>query len=92
MRFDVTTPVEENLILNLRDYPNWQVALNGAVITTRIQRDDGLITIPVPSGSSTIDINYIRSVDQIIGNLVSLVSVAVLIATVRRSKQSNHRL
>ncbi|WP_433963743.1 hypothetical protein [Tunturiibacter gelidiferens] len=41
-------PIPEDLVLNLRDYPDWRITDNGSLITTREQRDDGLIALPLP--------------------------------------------
>jgi hypothetical protein len=86
LHLNLRAPVDEYLILNLRDYPNWHITRNGSLVVPHTQRDDGLITIPIPSGSSSIDITYVRSLDQKVGSLVSLISVAVLLLSTRRSK------
>ena len=75
----LTTRTPEDLILNLRDYPAWRITLNRTPITNHIQRDDGLIAIPVPAGPSTIDIHYAQTLDQTIGDAISLASLALLL-------------
>jgi hypothetical protein len=75
----VNAPAPEDLILNLRDYPAWRVTLNGTPITERLQRDDGLVAIPIPAGPSTIDIHYAQSPDQTLGDILSLTSLALLL-------------
>jgi hypothetical protein len=72
---DLTAPSPQTLILNLRDYPAWQITLNGSIVTTRQHRDDGLIAIPLPSGASHIDIAYTILKDQEIGYLLSALSL-----------------
>jgi hypothetical protein len=80
----VNAPTPEDLILNLRDYPAWRITLNGTPITDHIQRDDGLIALPIPVGPSTIDIHYAQTLDQILGDIISITSLALLVLTLRR--------
>ncbi|HEX3967680.1 MAG TPA: hypothetical protein VHW70_06925, partial [Edaphobacter sp.] len=82
----LNTTAPETLILNLRDYPAWRIALNGTPTTTRIPRDDGLIALPIPAGPATIDVTYARTRDQILGNIITLFSIAVLLATLRNKR------
>jgi uncharacterized membrane protein len=73
----------QTLILNLRDYPTWRVTLNGALVSTRLQRDDGLIAIPVPAGESAIDVSSTHPWDQIVGLIITLLSLAALATTAK---------
>jgi hypothetical protein len=78
-RLALNSPTPQTLILNLRDYPTWRITLNQKLITTREQRDDGLIAIPIPTGPSTIDITYAQTLDQTLGDLLSCLSIAILL-------------
>ena len=69
----------ETLILNLRDYPAWHITRNQTPITTHIQRDDGLIALPLPAGPSTIDIHYAQTLDQTLGDILSLISLTLFL-------------
>jgi hypothetical protein len=80
----INAPIAEDLILNLRDYPSWHISLNGSVDSTREQRDDGLITFPIPAGPSTITITYAHTLDQTIGYTISLLALASLLFLLRR--------
>ena len=80
MNLSVTAPQPENLILNLRDYPAWRITLNGAPNPDREQRDDGLIAIPIPAGSSTIDIHYAHTKDQTIGDATSALALLIFVS------------
>jgi hypothetical protein len=71
-------PAPEDIIFNLRDYPAWRITLNGTPITDHIQRDDGLIAFPIPTGPSTINIAYAQTRDQTLGDILSLASLALL--------------
>ena len=76
----------EILVLNLRDFPAWQVFRNGALVTQRLQRDDGLLAIALPAGASVIDVRWHRTWDQILGNVLSVVALLVLGALLLRSR------
>ena len=78
-RLDLNSPVPQTLILNLRDFPAWHITLNGNPITDRDQRDDGLLALPVPAGPSTLSIAYTQTLDQTLGDAITLVSVCLLL-------------
>jgi hypothetical protein len=84
----LNSPIPQTLILNLRDYPTWRITLNQTLIAThnqQDQRDDGLIAIPIPAGPSTIDIAYAHTQDQTLGDIVSVLSL-ILLVTLRRRR------
>ena len=83
----------EFLILNLRAYPAWRIALSQqGIARERVSgeaaRADGLIAIAVPAGRSIIDIWYVESPDQIVGDAISGVALAALLwfAFARRTR------
>ena len=80
----IDAPTAESLIFNLRDYPAWRITLNGATITMREPREDGLIAIPVPAGSSTLSIAYQDLPDQRIGLILSFISLLLLTLCIAR--------
>ena len=79
MHLAVTSPRAQEIILNLRDYPEWRVTLDGALDPAREPRPDGLIAFPIPAGVSRIDIKYAHTLDETIGDGISLLSLAVMI-------------
>jgi hypothetical protein len=78
MHLDFNAPIPEDVILNLRDYPAWRITRNGTLVTARQQRDDGLIALSIPAGPATIDITYTQTLDQTLGDIISLASLALL--------------
>jgi len=60
--------------------------VNGGVDKERERRDDGLIAVPVPAGTSTIDIRYSHMPDEVAGGALSVGSVAVLVLLRRRER------
>ncbi|NYF81176.1 hypothetical protein [Granulicella arctica] len=83
---DLTSPTQQVIILNLRNYPAWRITLNHQFVTTRLQRDDGLTAFPIPAGSSHLDIAYTRTTDQTTGVAISVASVAILLFNLRRRR------
>ncbi len=82
--FSVTTTQPGFLILNLRDYPSWDISStdsNGMHLNhpNHIERDDGLIALPLGYAAAfTIDIAYTHTLDQTLGVVISLVALAFL--------------
>lgn len=83
MHLQLAASRAEYLILNLRDYPAWHIDLNGLPAPARARRHDGLIAIPIPAGPSTIDLHYAHTLDQTLGDVVSLLALAVFLFTLR---------
>ncbi len=50
----LTTP--QLLVLNLRDYPTWEVLLNHQPDPDRAHRADGLLALPLPAGQVHLDL------------------------------------
>ena len=74
----LTLPAPEYLVLNRRQYPSWQIRLNGAVIApVAKKRRDGLITVLLPAGFDTLDLTLIRTPDQTLGLILSLIAACV---------------
>jgi hypothetical protein len=82
MHFAVLSPRDETLILNLRDYPAWQVKIDGVATHPEQKRADGLIALPVPSGTLHIDIAYVNGLDHTLGDDISLAALASTMALV----------
>jgi hypothetical protein len=85
MHFSVAALKAEELILNLRDYPAWRISLNGVVDPVRELRADGLIAFPIPAGESAIDIGYAHTLDETIGDAISLFALALFLMALRRT-------
>lgn len=86
-------PTPAYLILNRRRYPAWQIRLNRTLISPLTpEREDGLITLLLPAGASTIDLTLISPPDQRAGlalsSLAALTALALLLK--RPSKQRRH--
>ncbi len=84
----VELPQASFLVLNLRNFADWQVMLNGSAAVTRAQRDDGLMAFAVPSGASTVDIHWRYGWDQEVGFGVSGLAL-VLLGLAWRGRSTN---
>jgi hypothetical protein len=85
----LNTTAPQILVLNLRDYPRWRLTLNQTIVATRLHRNDGLIALPIPAGLSHLAITSIRTLDQTIGDILSLLSIAILVLIFRRKRLPN---
>jgi non-canonical purine NTP pyrophosphatase (RdgB/HAM1 family) len=77
--FKVHTTAAQNLTVRLFNYPAWEVAVNGK--PTETQRSDvtGLIVIPIGAGDNDVHIHFRRTSDRVVGNVVSLISLALFV-------------
>jgi hypothetical protein len=77
----VTAPQPGYAVLRFMDYPAWRVTVNGAQLANRIRRDDGLLVIPVNAGTTQIDVRWRTTRDEWAGIALSLVALAITLAT-----------
>jgi hypothetical protein len=73
----VNTPASGYAVFRVMDYPAWTIHRDGAQITQRPTRDDGLLTIPIPQGRSRIDIRWRTTPDIWIGRVISLLGLCI---------------
>jgi hypothetical protein len=71
------SPAAGYAVFRLMDYPAWTVRRNGAIVTQRPRRDDGLLTIPVPQGRSKIEIRWHTTPEIWVGRALSLLGLCV---------------
>ncbi len=92
--FSVQAPEPGALVLHLREYPAWQVSMNGEVVSRRVHRADGLIAVPLHAGLSHVDVSYIHMPDERIGAAISLASMlgGAALAAASRRRQSRSRI
>jgi hypothetical protein len=75
------------VVFRLMDYPAWQVTVNGKSVSARPHRDDGLLTVPLTAGHSTITIRYAATRDVELGRGLSLLTLCVAIAIFAQTKR-----
>jgi hypothetical protein len=66
------------LILRLRSYPAWRIAVNGLPIASFPRRDDGLIAVPVPHGQIDLTVDWMTTPDVVAGRWLSGLSALLL--------------
>jgi hypothetical protein len=76
LTLDATAP--KILVLNLRNYPSWKISRNGVPVSGLLDRDDGLVAFRIPAGLSHIDIAYRETLNQIIGDIITALSLVLL--------------
>jgi len=77
--FTVHAAAPQNLTVRLFNYPAWEVVVNGKPTETRTSDVTGLIVIPIAAGDSDVHIHFRRTIDRVIGSIVSLISLALLV-------------
>lgn len=74
-------------VFRLMDYPAWQVTVNARPISTRPQRDDGLLTIPLDARQSSINVRYVATRDVELGRALSLLTLCIVVALSAQTKR-----
>ena len=67
-------------MLRLTRYPAWRVMLNGRRLADLPQRNDGLLTIPVPQGRVELTVSRATTPDVTAGRWFSALAVLLLTA------------
>jgi hypothetical protein len=67
------------LKLRLLSYPAWQAKVNGNAIPLQPEPERGQMMVPVPAGSSHVEIRFARTWDRTLGNIVSLLTIVTCV-------------
>ncbi|MGA3263949.1 MAG: 6-pyruvoyl-tetrahydropterin synthase-related protein [Terracidiphilus sp.] len=78
LRIPAVAPHAGFLILRLRNYPAWQVKVNGQPVAGLPQRDDGLMAVPVPQGAVDLTVDWTTTPDVLAGRWLSALAVLLL--------------
>ncbi len=84
--FTVHAAAPQNLTVRLFSYPAWEVVVNGKSAATKKTDVTGLIVIAIASGDSDVRIRFHRTIDRFVGNIFSLISLAVLVVAWMKMK------
>jgi len=79
--FVVQAPEPTTLTLRLFNYPAWQVTVNGRPVKTETADVTGQMIVPVTAGQNDVRIRFGRTPDRIIGDIVSIVSLILLLVS-----------
>ncbi len=85
--FIVHAAEPQNLVVRVFDYPAWQVVVNGRPTATEKTDVTSLIVIPVAAGTSDIQIHFVRTIDRTVGDVLSLISLIVLVVAFVRARE-----
>ena len=78
--FTVHAAAPLDLVVHVFNYPAWDVVVNGESVETSSADVTGLMVIPVAAGDSDLRIHFRRTADRLAGDIVSLLSLLVLVA------------
>jgi hypothetical protein len=70
------------LALRLLNYPAWRVEVNDSRITPQSAADSGQMVLELPAGESRVRAQFVRTTDQTVGDLFSLISFLFALALV----------
>ena len=90
--FTVHAGAPQNVTMRLFSYPAWEVVVNGKPTATKKTDVTGLIVIPIAAGDSDVRIYFGRTIDRFAGNVLSLISLAVLVVAWFKAKWFNSAL
>jgi hypothetical protein len=68
------------LILRLRSYPSWRIAVNGRSVGRLLRREDGLMAVPVPRGMVDLAVDWTSTPDVIASRWLSALAALLLAA------------
>jgi hypothetical protein len=77
--FIVHAAAAQDITVRLFSYPAWQVVVNGNPTATEKTELTGVIVIPVAAGDSDVRIYFRRTIDRLVGDIVSLISLLVFV-------------
>jgi hypothetical protein len=69
------------LKLRLVSYPAWHASINGHPAGFDTEPGTGQMLVPVPAGASQVEIKFGRTWDRSVGNVVSLITVFLVVPT-----------
>jgi len=84
--FTVHAAAAQKLTVRLLSYPAWEVEVNGKPAATKKTDITGLIIIPIAAGDNDIRIHFRRTIDRVVGNSISLISLAVIVVAWKKTK------
>ena len=71
-------------------FPGWQVFVDGQWVPHTIAEPSGLIQFPVPAGTHTVSLNFMRTWPRWLADTISLIAVFSLAGLWWRWRTSSH--
>jgi hypothetical protein len=89
--FMVHAAVAENLNVRLFSYPAWEVVVNGQPTAAAKTDVTGLIVVPVAAGDNDVQIYFRRTIDRLLGGIVSLIGAVIFVILWIMTKHGDKR-
>jgi hypothetical protein len=77
--FIAKTNQPSTLALKLIAYPPWEVRVDGNVVQSNSLPETAQLSLPVPSGEHSVEVNFRRTPDRTTGSAISLLSTLLLL-------------
>ena len=88
LTLNLNLPAPAILVLNLRDYPTWQVERNGALEPDHMRRADGLLTLALPAGPEHLRLTQHTPPAELAADALSAVTLLLSLALSLRQRQN----
>jgi hypothetical protein len=89
--FTVHAAAAKNLTVRLYSYPAWDVVLNGQPVAILKTDVTGLIVVPIAAGDNDVEIYFRRTIDRLVGGIVSLITAAIFVIVWITTKRGGTR-
>ena len=67
-----------HVALRIVNYPAWRVSVNGEKVVPERMDDINQMVVPVPAGTSLIEVRFTRTPDRTAGDLLTALSLAIM--------------
>ena len=74
----VESPQPVDLELRLMNYPAWRVEVNGKPVEAQSDDPTGRMVIALPSGTSHVDVRFVRTLDRWLGDALTLAALVLV--------------
>ena len=74
----VTCREAAHVALRVVNYPAWRVSVNGEKVVPERLDDINQMIVPVPAGTSLIEVHFTRTPDRTAGDLLTALSIAIV--------------
>lgn len=91
--FTITTNAPGKTAIRLFNFPAWKVRVNDDATPSEGDPETGQMMVPVPSGTTHVEIRYTKTRDRTLGEIISaLTAIFLLFLTVKERKMSRKEL
>jgi uncharacterized membrane protein len=85
LRFSIIDDAKQTIEVLRAYFPGWRYRVNGKYIQPKV--NNGIPSLPIPEGYSVVEIDFTDTPVRTVGNIVSLITAAVLITIYGRKTQ-----